>query len=262
MWELQIYPSRMQVNRIAKILPRHCTALQVPPGPAPADAPLLPALRLNRRVPYRVLPIKLWLVRLPEAKIPNPLLLSVVLVGVHAATLCAAPSRVDARALLQLIGIQLHQPGSVPLLLRDVEVPAPLVALVGQPVPFQVDDQLGHFVDVVRCPGVDTCLHDVERLQVVEELPLELSRQFQQAHALPVASLDDLVVHVRQIANVIDVVPQIRQDSLQDVVRQEGAEVSHVGGVVNGGSAGVHCHARRGLRHEGRFCTRERIVES
>jgi len=54
---------------------------------------------------------------------------------------------------------------------------------------------------------------------------------------------------------------EVVEDAFEDVVGEEGAEVSDVGVVVDGGAAGVHGNVSGGYREEGGFGSGQGVVE-
>ena len=53
---------------------------------------------------------------------------------------------------------------------------------------------------------------------------------------------DDLVVHIRNIHHVANLVAALREESLQQVDRDERSEITNVAVVVDGGATGVHAN--------------------
>ena len=113
--------------------------------------------------------------------------------------------------LLQLFGIQLDQPSAIPLLLRDGKVPASLIALIGVSILFQIDKELCHLINMIRGSGIASYLDNVKCSQIIKELGVKFSRQFQQAHAFPLASFDNFIFHICQIVyDMVHIISQVQ----------------------------------------------------
>jgi hypothetical protein len=73
---------------------------------------------------------------------------------------------------------------------------------------------------------------------------------------------DDLVVHVGDVHDVIELEAAGAQPFAQDVQKGEGAEITDVGVIVDGGAAGVHADDVVARGREFLDLLRERVVES
>mmetsp|Transcript_35066 Transcript_35066/g.71764 ORF Transcript_35066/g.71764 Transcript_35066/m.71764 type:complete len:218 (-) Transcript_35066:376-1029(-) len=216
MREFQIDTPAMHVDAVPQILPSHSAAFQMPPRTSPP----------YRRIPNGVVSIEIGFVRLPEREVAYSLLVGVVFVRVGVGVGGGvgiggggADHAGDSGCLgLHGAHVEIHQLPTVPLLFPHREVPTPLLAPIRQIFCRQQLDQFHHFVYVFRRPRIPSRLHHIQSLQIIHEQPLEFPRQFHQPDPLPIAPRYDLIVHVRQIAHVMYVVPQMRQDALQDVV--------------------------------------------
>mmetsp|Transcript_21006 Transcript_21006/g.43248 ORF Transcript_21006/g.43248 Transcript_21006/m.43248 type:complete len:201 (-) Transcript_21006:127-729(-) len=144
-----------------------------------------------------------------------------------------------------LVHVQLNELFSVALLVARGKPPRAVLRLVGQVFFGQLQNHFHHFRYVFRRPRVPGGELDIQSLQIVKKVLFEFYCELVDLanfQILFVGTVDNLVVHVRQIANVVHLVAEIQQDPLDQIVRQEGTKVSYVCIVVNGGPAGVHGH--------------------
>ena len=80
----------------------------------------------------------------------------------------------------------------------------------------------------------------MQRGGVFEKRLLVFRRVLLYGHARRGSIADDLVVHVGDVHDVMDLVSALAQVAAQNVHGHEGAEVADVAVVVDGRSAGVH----------------------
>ena len=111
-------------------------------------------------------------------------------------------------------------------------------------------DQRQHLGDVRRGARVDR-----RALDVVQVGEAQIGVDVALAHALVgnalgVGALDDLVVDVGEVVEVRDLVAQVLQVTPHDLARQRGADVPHVGLVLDRHPAHVHADLAGYHRHE------------
>ena len=93
---------------------------------------------------------------------------------------------------------------------------------------------------MIRRARILPCGEDVESCQVVHEGLSKLVSEWLQFDTVSLHALDDLVVHVSQVADVIHVVSGIAEPAFQKIVSQERTEVANVCEIVYGWSTSVH----------------------
>ena len=185
-------------------------------------AACLPERGRQRRIPadgtVRRLP------RLPEREVADVLL--VVFVG-RAARARALVVEVDVREL------------AVAGELRDGEVDAAVLALVGDALLHERLDEGDHLGNVVRRGGIDLGRLHVELPEVGEEGVLVRLRVVRERDALRVRALDRLVVDVREVHHLAHLHAVELDHAAEDVLEGIGAEVPDVGEIVDGRPARV-----------------------
>ncbi len=143
----------------------------------------------------------------------------------------------------------------------DAEVHRAVLRLVGDPPVQQPLDQLDHRGDVLGGPRLGVRRPDPEPVAVFLERASERVHMLPERHALGRRRRDGAVVDVRQVHDVEDLEPARLEPAAQEVLEQEGPEVSDVGVVVDRGPAGVQRRPPRVKGHERLDLAGEGVVE-
>src|ERR1017187_2846142 len=185
--------------------------------------------RPQRRVPLRLV----WFHRFPQSKVARRILLVLV--------------HIDARAVFDAIEVLLRQLPVVGVL-RNAEVPAPILGLIREVLRRQPLDQRHHLRDVFG--GARQVLRplDCQRVHILEERLLEARGVLADRLARRERVADNLVFHVGHVHHVLDRDALLAEKSPQHVDMQEGAEVADVTVVVNRRPARIHAQRRRAHR--------------
>jgi hypothetical protein len=101
-------------------------------------------------------------------------------------------------------------------------------------------DHFHHVIDVLGGTGVLLCWYDVELGYVVEECVGKFVGQLLHSDSVPLHSLNDFVIDIREVTYVIHVIAAVQEPSLDQVVCQEGSEVADVRKIVDCWSTGIH----------------------
>ena len=127
----------------------------------------------------------------------------------------------------------------------------------------ELPHQLDHGFDVlgVGRAGVMLGPLDVQRGAVLEKVVDELLGVLAKVHSRRPGAVDGLVVDVGEVRHLGDAVALVLQVAAEDVLRDEGAEVSDVAPVVDREPAGVHAHVVVFERLEGLELSAEGVGE-
>ena len=124
-------------------------------------------------------------------------------------------------------------------------------------------DQRLHLLDVFGGARLDGWRQATERRHVLPEILVGLFRQITDGNATLGRSRIDLVVDIRDIANVrdVDLAIDMPQQAEQHIEYDDRARIADMGEVVDRRSAHIHTYACRIDRREHPLLARQRIVE-
>ena len=208
--EGEVLAAAVNVQRQGRELLAHSRAFQVPAGAALAPG----------RIPRRFA----GLGGLPQGEVEGVLFFL---------------ARVDARAGLQFVDVAARKL-AVAVKGTDLEVDVPGRGGVGMALFDEVLGERDHLRDVLGAPGLDSSPVHGQAVHVHVELADELLGDVGGVLAHLARALDDLVVHVREVADEGDVIPLVFEVAEKDVEDHAGAGVTDVAEVVGGDAADVH----------------------
>ena len=133
----------------------------------------------------------------------------------------------------------------------------------------QALDQLTHRLDVFRCTRLDVRGQATKRIGIRMKLLLGFFRDDadclveRQVRILLRRARNDLVVHVRDVADIDDVIAavDIAQQAKQHIEYDQRPRIADMGKVVNGRPAHVHAHPIRIERRKNPLLPGQRVVE-
>ena len=240
-----VHAAAVQVQILAVVLHGNTGALNVPAGIAHAPG----------RIPFQRLVLELGLGE-PQHKV-----VLVALVGVLLHALADAHGQillvviVEDVVPLQLTGVEIHVAAS------QIRVPSV--------------DEFGDDLDIV-VNKAGSGLHHIRTLDV--QLPAVLEKRvgvilgdLHDGLVLALGALEHLILalvgiggqvsHVGDVHDAVHVVARVAQVFLQHVLHDIGAQVTDVGEVVHGGTAGVHLHMAGGVGLELLFLVGGGIIQ-
>ena len=103
---------------------------------------------------------------------------------------------------------------------------------------------------------------DPQRVEILEEGLDVLLRELVDRLAMLGRLLDDAVLDVGQVHHLGDAIPLLEEDAAQQVLEEEGAEVTDMRIIVDGRAAGVHPNVAWLDRHELFQPAAHRVVEA
>jgi len=132
-------------------------------------------------------------------------------------------------------------------------------------------DELDHLGNVVCCPGQEVGPLDLQGVQVFQEDGCEPVREGLHGRVpVPVGCVgrqgtlgipDDFVLHVRDVHAVLDLMTCGPEGSFEEILEQEGPQVSDVGVIVDGGTTGVQGDLPLRHREHGFHLTRQGVEQ-
>ena len=122
-------------------------------------------------------------------------------------------------------------------------------------------DQLDHFADVLSSRSDPLRRFETKRGSVFLEGGSVLGRIFTDRLAGLDRVADDLVVHVGDVHDVVDLVAAAAQIASQNVLESEAAKIADVDVVIDRGTARIHAHLVFVERREGFEAVGKRIEE-
>ena len=143
----------------------------------------------------------------------------------------------------------------------DLEADVSPFGAVGIPLALEVRDEVEHAFDVLRGPGLPIRGQDPERLAVLVHRGDEPLRHRLEGLAVLVGPRDDLVVDVRDVADVRQPVSAMAKVPRHHVKYEEHPGVAEMAVVVDRHAADVHADPAFGKRAERFLASSERVVD-
>lgn len=228
--ELQIGAAAVDVEVVAQVLGVHGGALDVPAGTARA-----PGAFPGRLAGFG---------HLPQHEVQG------VALGIH---------HVDAGAGLQLLQILTGEP-AVLVEGVDDEHDVTVVRHVGVAA---IQQQLHHGDDLADVGGgarFDVRAHHAEGVEVLVHVADQALGEVVTGDLGLGGALDDLVVHVGDVAHIGEIVPGVAQVAGHHVEGDEGAAVADMTVIIDSDATHIHAHLARVDRFEFFFLTSECVV--
>mmetsp|Transcript_10934 Transcript_10934/g.27085 ORF Transcript_10934/g.27085 Transcript_10934/m.27085 type:complete len:271 (+) Transcript_10934:871-1683(+) len=241
MGEGQIHTPSVDVNTVAQKSLRHRTTLNVPPRPALAQAGLPKHLSV------------ILLVRLPQSKVSRSLLLNPLRFRI-------SDSPTLSSSIFHVVKVKAGEV-SVVWEALDIKVVGPF-ALIRVSLVYEPLNHVDHIINVVGCSRILACRDNIQHRQVAEESIGKLVGQVLERDIVTLHPLNDLIVHICQVAHVVHVKATVQQPALDQVVGEEGPEVANMCKIVHCGSAGVHAHLAILDGNKGLLVSGQGVVEN
>ena len=117
-----------------------------------------------------------------------------------------------------------------------------VLRLIGEIALHERVDHADHAIDIRLLGGGWEFLRrfDAQSFKILEERLLEWLGEFAQGHARFARAADGLVIHVCNVHDAMDFVAAQFEVTLEQILKDVGAEVANMSTGVNGRTAGVH----------------------